>query len=419
MNVSDGSIPLVLEQHVDDASVLHSLRTRLAASPHAKLHHLSRFDDRLAAHLDGLSVAGTAAWQLCSEALQAPTSSAMFVAASYALENRQDELEWLLALSEAALPTRPGLISALGWVERDRLPGIGAALLGSRAPHRRLVGLGACSLHRIDPGISSGSWIHDADATIRQRALRLGGELGRQELISDCVEGLTNPDPEFRLWAAWSAVLLGNRTDALQALMEAGLSRGSRSVRAFRLFMQAMARGDTHNVLQRIAADVANLRRVIEGSGIAGDPSHVPWLIGHMSTDQTARLAGEAFSLIAGADLAWLDLERKPPENFESGPNDNSDDPNVDMDPDDGLPWPDPVKVKAWWDANSGHFEPGQRYFMGAPVTREHCIDVLKGGYQRQRILAAHYLCLLNPGTPLFNTSAPAWRQQKLLAQMK
>jgi hypothetical protein len=55
---------------------------------------------------------------------------------------------------------------------------------------------------------------------------------------------------------------------------------------------------------------------------------------------------------------------------------------------------------------------------MGAPVTREHCVHVLKTGYQRQRILAAHYLCLLEPGTPLFNTSAPAWRQQKLLARL-
>jgi hypothetical protein len=35
-----------------------------------------------------------------------------------------------------------------------------------------------------------------------------------------------------------------------------------------------------------------------------------------------------------------------------------------------------------------------------------------------QRILAAHYLCLLEPGTPLFNTSAPALRQQRLLAKM-
>ena len=137
-----------------------------------------------------------------------------------------------------------------------------------------------------------------------------------------------------------------------------------------------------------------------------------------MSDDTLARLAGEALTLITGADLSVLALERRRPADFESGPNDDPDDANVNMDPDEGLPWPDQAKVQAWWDANSGRFTPGVRYFMGAPVTREHCIGVLKNGYQRQRILAAHYLCLLDPGTPLFNTSAPAWRQQKLLAQM-
>jgi uncharacterized protein (TIGR02270 family) len=88
------------------------------------------------------------------------------------------------------------------------------------------------------------------------------------------------------------------------------------------------------------------------------------------------------------------------------------------MDPDADLRWPDQRKVEQWWAANSSRFQPGQRCFMGAPVTREHCIAVLKNGYQRQRILAAHYLCLLEPGTPLFNTTAPAWRQQRLLAGM-
>jgi uncharacterized protein (TIGR02270 family) len=171
--------------------------------------------------------------------------------------------------------------------------------------------------------------------------------------------------------------------------------------------------------LQRFAPDPDKLRWIIQGTGIAGDPAYVPWLIGHMATDQTARLAGEAFSLLTGLDLALLDLERKPPEGFESGPNDDPNDSNVDMDPDEGLPWPDPERIQKWWDANGSQFQKGQRYFMGARVTREHCVDVLKNGYQRQRILAAHYLCLLEPGTPLFNTSAPAWRQQRLLAEMK
>jgi hypothetical protein len=47
---------------------------------------------------------------------------------------------------------------------------------------------------------------------------------------------------------------------------------------------------------------------------------------------------------------------------------------------------------------------------------REHCIDVLKNGYHRLRTLATHGFSLLEPGTPHFNTSAPAWRQRRLLA---
>ena len=179
-----------------------------------------------------------------------------------------------------------------------------------------------------------------------------------------------------------------------------------------------MTASAAHGVLRQLAKESPQRRWLIQGSGIAGDPAYVPWLISHTREEKTSRLAGEAFSLITGADLSALNLERPQPEGFESGPNDDPEDENVDMDPDDGLPWPDPDKVEKWWAATAGRFQKGTRYFMGAPVTREHCIDVLKNGYQRQRILAAQYLCLLDPGTPLFNTSAPAWRQQRLLAKM-
>ena len=149
-----------------------------------------------------------------------------------------------------------------------------------------------------------------------------------------------------------------------------------------------------------------------------GNPEYVPWLIGHMAQPAMARIAADAFTTITGAELIELGLNGDPPPGPRDDPNDDPDDPNVDMDPDDGLPWPDVEKIEKWWATNNSRFQKGTRYFMGAPVTREHCIDVLKNGYQRQRILAAQYLCLLEPGTPLFNTSAPAWRQQRLLAKM-
>jgi hypothetical protein len=51
--------------------------------------------------------------------------------------------------------------------------------------------------------------------------------------------------------------------------------------------------------------------------------------------------------------------------------------------------------------------------------SRAQSLDVLKNSFQRQRVLAARALCLLEPGTPLFNTGAPAWRQRALLSQME
>jgi uncharacterized protein (TIGR02270 family) len=171
-----------------------------------------------------------------------------------------------------------------------------------------------------------------------------------------------------------------------------------------------------NRLLKTIAQDPANRRLLIQGAGIAGDAHYIPWLIGQMSDEKLTRLAGESFSMIIGLDLAYLDLERRPPEGLEIGPNDDPEDADVEMDQDDGLPWPDAAKIQAWWDANHQSFQPGVRYFMGEPVNPECCRRVLREGFQRQRIAAAQYLCLLQPGTRLFPTAAPARRQARWLA---
>jgi uncharacterized protein (TIGR02270 family) len=233
-----------------------------------------------------------------------------------------------------------------------------------------------------------------------------------------CQAAFADEDDDCSFWSSWSGVLLGDRGRAIEVLTRQGISPGSYRMLAFRLALQVMETSAAHSVLQQLARIPGGARWLIQGSGIVGDPAYVPWLIQKMADLPTARLAGEAFSTIAGVHLGQAALDRPAPEGFEAGPNDDPDDPNVDMDPDDGLPWPDVARIEKWWKANSSRFNSGARYFMGAAVTREHCIQVLENGYQRQRILAAHYLCLLNPGTPLFNTSAPARRQQALLAQM-
>jgi uncharacterized protein (TIGR02270 family) len=413
-------IPAIVQQHVDDAALLASNRMTLVEAPHAKLSRLDQFDRRVKANLDGLRLSAEEGWALCEASLEMPSPGAMFAVVVRALQDRDESrLTRMFALAQAVPETAVGLLSAFGWVERTELQGTVAPLLRDPDGFRRMAGIAACASHGTDPGLATGKFLQDPEPAVRAQAFRAVGDLGMIELLSTCAAASRrDDDPEVQFWSSWSAVLLGDRQFALDLLTKRGLIPVPHRMRSFRLALQAMSASASHGILQELARDPQRIRWLIQGSGIVGDPKYVPWLVKQMVELRTARLAGEAFSTLCGVHLGEAALDRPAPENFESGPNDDPDDPNVDMDPDDGLSWPDVEKIEKWWAANSSRFAMGTRYFMGAPVTREHCIDVLKNGYQRQRILAAHYLCLLEPGTPLFNTSAPAWRQQRLLAKM-
>jgi uncharacterized protein (TIGR02270 family) len=412
-------IPLVVEQHGQDAAAIRNVRTTLVHAPHVKLHHLLRFDERLAAHLDGLAVAGDAGWSMCTASLENPGVGEVFTAAVSAITRKDAEaLERLHALSQAVPEAQPGLISAFGWVEATALQGTVRSLLVDSDPFRNLVGIAACAMHRTDPNASIEAALASADAPLRARALRCIGEIGKADLLGACLEHVADEDKLCAFWAGYSAVLLGNRGHALEVLHAQCLESDSFESRAFRLVVATLDVQHAHELLKMFARDKANQRLLIQGAGISGNPVFVPWLIGQMGNDATARPAGEAFSLISGADLAALDLERKPPQGLETGPNADAGEADVEMDADDGLPWPDPERVQRWWNGNGARFTAGTRFFVGAPITPANCASVLKTGYQRQRELAARHLCLMQPGTPLFNTSAPVWRQQRLLAQM-
>lgn len=353
-------------------------------------------------------------------ALENPGVGQVFAATVRAIEGRDaSALDKLLALAEAVPEAQPGLISAFGWASPRALQGIASTQLAHDAEFRKRVGIAACALHRVDPGTALNAAIASPDAPLRARALRCTGEIGRLDLLPTCVLHMKDDaDPNCAFWAAWSAALRGNRGQAVESLRHLSLAPDPLQARALQLALMILNVKEAHELLKLLARNPANRRVLIQGAGVAGNPSFIPWLVAQMSHDHVARLSGEAFSLITGIDLALLDLERKPPEKVEAGPNRDPQDSNVAMDADEGLPWPDAERVQRWWTDNTHRFPSGVRYFMGAPVSHDQCTEVLKSGYQRQRVIAAHYLCLLDPGTRLFNTSAPAWRQQRELAHM-
>jgi uncharacterized protein (TIGR02270 family) len=419
------SLPVVdaiVEQHVSEASFLWSMRGQFASSPSHRLNDLAGCDRRLEAHLGGLRVAAASGWRM-APALGADTEPGMaFTAAVQALEQRDGAgLDALIALAEDTPALQPGVRSAFSWVSRRFLEGVANGLFVAGSPFRRALALDCCAAHRVDPGRHLDAALSDRDMAVRQGGLRLAVTLGRSDLLPRCERAASGSDPSTQLEAARCAVLLGDRGNALRALkaMAAGaVAPVEIAARALPLAMQALSLEEAHVLLQHIRAGSTALRPILVGSGVAGDPAYVSWLITHMRDPATARLAGEAFSLITGADLVEERLEQDSAPAVESGPNDDPDDADVAMDPDEQLVWPDAAKVQRWWETQANRYQPRIRYFMGAPLSRARCTDILKSGYQRQRILAAQYLCLLEPGTPLFSTSAPAWRQQRLLAQM-
>lgn len=415
--MSRAFIPAIADQVADAICGVWRLRSRAVASMNHRLADLAELDERLEAGVDAVRTMGRAGRRRCEMALSLDDPGEMFLAALFALESRDaPRLQSLCATAEAIPETRPGLHTAFCWVEPELLQGIVKELLESESPFRRTVGLTASADHRVHPGAHLMSALRSPVADVRAAAIRVAGELGGADL-----DGLPEVDDDETCGAlrAWSSVLLGDRGRALRQLAVVARTPGSFRKRALELVLRVTPMADAHDTLKALALERDSSRLLITGAGIAGDPAYVPWLIRQMVLPASARLAGEAFALITGADFESNRLEGRRPAAPIAGPTEDATDRNVELDPDDCLPWPDAERVNAWWADNAGRFRAGSRYFMGAPLTCEHCIDVLRQGYQRQRVLAADYLCLLQPGTPLFNTSAPTWRQQRLLEQMK
>lgn len=420
-------VPVVVQQHVEEAAVLRHVRTVLVRAPHVGLLQLGRLDERIAAHLDGLAVAGEAGKALALAELERPGAGPVFALAVRALEERDEAgLDRLMALVPELPEARRGLASAFGWVPARALQGVVRRLLASPLPHVRELGLVACRMHLADPGPLLTAALADPAPGLRAAAARAAGELGRLDLLPALLDRLADEAPEAAFWSAWAAVLLGDRGRALAALAAPASLEGPGSHRALALLMAASPPAAGREVAKQFAAaaraapgDPSAQRRVLRASALTGDLRYVPWLIGRMVEPVEARLAGEAFSWITGADLARLDLETLDAPPLPERPGGDPADDGVALDEDESLPWPDPARVQRWWAAHEAALQAaaaGGPLFLGRPIGAASATQALLEATQRQRSQAALLLSLLEPGRKLFQVAAPTPRQKRLLA---
>ncbi len=424
LNQTKAVIPHIIDQHAEEAAFLWLLRNNAVDAPHYDLNDLIKLDDRVEAHLDGLRIAGDYGWQVCSENLQIKESGEVFAAAVLALEGKSDErIKQVCEIVEQAPETLNGLEAAFGWVEAQNLHGTVNECLVSEKPLWRQIGLSTCAIHRVDPGNFLDQAIGDDNLQLRARALKAVGELGRADLKTALLKQLNqgnnhgnshdnNSDDNTRFWAAWSAVLTGDRDVALNCLR---LEIETNSIYCLEAMLVALPALDTQSVnktLKVLADSEETLRQAIIGAGISGDPAYIPWLIQQMNSPQLARVAGEAFANLCGIDLAYQDMEGELPDGELGGPTENPEDDNVAMDPDEDLACPDPLLVQQWWQERKHNFKPGVRYLYGKPADKAQCEWLLKNATQRLRYAAAISLALMQPDQALFEVRAMGKRQQ-------
>ncbi|XVN15789.1 TIGR02270 family protein [Pseudomonas corrugata] len=411
----NNSLSLVIEQHAEDASFLANLRDDALHAPHYDIEHLGILDNRLDAHLDGLRIAARNGLETLLSQLGPHAIGEMFACVVLAFESANGKV--LSQLSEhlrSAAETERGYLMALGWLDWEQLsPWIDRMLAAPEAMFRRL-GLAACGMHRHDPGPALLDGLCDTDPSVLARAARTAGELRRRELLPSIRAHCRHPEAATRFWANWAAVQMGDQP-ALEPLRQFAERPGQFQYRALCALSVWQELEPSIAWIRQLVQDPRDLRIGIQALGLLGDPVCVPWLIQQMSNLPYARVAGEAFSMITGADLALLDLELQDLPDFDAGPNDNPADPDVAMDPDENLPWPDPRPIEAWWQANGGQFQVGTRYLLGLAHSERSFQQVLICGQQRQRIAAACGLARFRPNEVLFPTSAPIWRQKRLL----
>lgn len=413
------SLHWCVEASIEEAGILYETLQEQLGGDTATFSDISTLCDRLDAHLDVLRITGAQAWSLLDVQLASPSPGLMFVATVLSLEQRQSRrLKALIALAEADAMLGAAVLYAFGWVPATVTAPLVAPMLGASVPFYQRIGLYLCCQHQVPADTALERAITSPDHTVQLLALDVIGETGALDLLPYCLQRLTAEDSAVRFAACRASLMLGERTRPLPLLMQWATTPSPQQKAALALLTVFLPVTQAQSFLATVGRNTPDRRLLVQLAGKLGDPANIPALLRLMPDPLLGRIAGHAFSMITGADLVALNLERPAPADVTVGPNDDPVDDNVAADMDDALPWPDPNKVSHWWAQHSGRFVAGQRYLAGNAITVEQCLQVLQQGDQLQRRAAALHLKALNPASPLFAVDAPAWRQKARLASM-
>ncbi len=403
-------IEALVARHAEDAAFYWSQLDGAIRSPTLRLDRLHHFNGLLDAHLDGLVVAGSQGWQPAMAALtrwKKPGEAFVctWLAAQGTGRQRLDEVLEVAKVSPQNVLR--GMISALAWLP----PGCAAPVIGqwghaTMVPVAQVAALRAAALIGPEAVAALGSPLPDflvcADSHVRAAACRAlaGGHHGAT--VAALRDALADADVAVR---AEAAIALGKGQDAARALpvlLRCVIDQAHTCAAATGWHRMQAARR-----LDRWVRELASLtpfgmadtgamlailppRTALTFALVHGDPSHLGFVARLAGEPEVSRYAGWVWQSLTGIDLAeaGLALPEPPPSALARDELITE----ARLDADNGLPQPDSAALSGHPASQSPVASHAGPVLLGRSLDRQHALDVLQGGPQALRLLAARTL---------------------------
>jgi uncharacterized protein (TIGR02270 family) len=422
MSISNAKIdplPDLIEESLDEATFLWQRWEAELSSPQRNLDEIWDWtEDRLAGALDGVRVAPDGMLESLVSGAMASGDSFRQTAIASALATAPARNARHLLADAVRDATGPQLAACIRGIEVANLD-------GSFAPVSKVL---------------SSSGPEHAAALCRLKAFRrasLGPELAaafESRVVSLQVEVMRacrDLPPEYV--AGWVATGLKHEHAAVRAAaIESGISRRIPNAWSAALEYVRQPRAETSRLLPLVAmlGGVAEHKLIFDSVTDGSLQRSALWSLGHIGTREAvdlcllamknpklARMGGEAYCTITGADLDRDKLTAPEPEDppmpaFEKDDLDASLVPR----PEDLWPLPDAQRVREHWADLSPRFQPGRRYLRGLPYDGQALLAAIVSGPMLRRTDHAFEMFVRSEGRFDVETRASAPVQKQMIA---
>ncbi|CDX15269.1 conserved hypothetical protein [Mesorhizobium sp. ORS 3324] len=284
----------IVGKHAERSAALWAQRHSLALDDPPDLDAVSAIDGRLEINLDGLRIAGRAAWpSVLVLHEQAPGKGELFVVAWTALEiESADHVAQAVEIGRAAVDGPGGLVGALAWHETRKIAPWVRAWIDAPDPFKRFLGVSACTEHSVDPKQALLPRLRDPDTSVRAASLRLAAKLRRADLTAEVRNAIADGEPQVRFWAAWALCEHGQGDLGISELRKAVERGGPNALVALRAVVKAAPVREVRSWIGTLLRLPRSAHFGVRAAGMLGDRTVLQWLIEQMKNPAVAEAAG-------------------------------------------------------------------------------------------------------------------------------